>query len=106
MEESERAAQALGLALRVFQIGDAKEIESAFESIAREQTGALLVFSGVLTAIHSKRIVGLAEKHRLPSIYWQIRFVRDGGLMYYGPNLPVMFKQSASLVHKILRGKN
>jgi len=65
---------------------------------------ALLVFSGVLTAIHSQRIVELAAKNRLRGMYWQLRFVNDGGLMYYGPNLPRMFQQSAALIDKILKG--
>jgi len=37
-------------------------------------------------------------------MYWQLRFVNDGGLMYYGPNLPRMFQQSAALIDKILKG--
>jgi putative tryptophan/tyrosine transport system substrate-binding protein len=106
MEDSERAASALGVTLKTFKIQDAKEIDAAFDSIAQAQASALLVFSGVLTGIHSKRIVELAAKSRLPSMYWQIRFVNDGGLMYYGPNLPHMFEQSAVLVDRILKGAN
>jgi len=33
-----------------------------------------------------------------------VRFVTDGGLMSYGPNLPRMFRQSAALVDRILKG--
>jgi putative ABC transport system substrate-binding protein len=106
MEDSKRAAQSLGVVLKTFKIGDAKEIDAAFDSIAQERASALLVFSGVLTAIHSKRIVELAAKNRLPSMYWHIRFVNDGGLMYYGPNLPRMFDRSAALVDQILKGAN
>jgi putative ABC transport system substrate-binding protein len=106
MQDSERAAQSLGVALKTFKIGDAKEIDTAFDSIAQERAGALLVFSGVLTGIHSKRIVELAFKNRLPAMYWQVSFMNEGGLMYYGPNIPRMFEQSASLVDKILKGAN
>jgi putative ABC transport system substrate-binding protein len=106
MQDSERAAQSLGVALKTFKIGDAKEIDAAFDSIAQERAGALLVFSGVLTAVHSKRIVELAFKNRLPAMYWTMIFMNQGGLMYYGPNIPRMFEQSASLVDKILKGAN
>lgn len=104
MQDAERAAQSLGVALKTFKIGDATEIDAAFDSIAQERAGALLVFSGVLTGIHSKRIVELAFKNRLPAMYWTESFMNEGGLMYYGPNLPRMFEQSASLVDKILKG--
>jgi putative tryptophan/tyrosine transport system substrate-binding protein len=72
--------------------------------MTRERATALLVFSGVLTAIHSRTIAELAAKKRLSAMYWHKRFVTDGGLMYYGPNLPRMFRQSAALVDRILKG--
>jgi len=92
--------------LKTFKIGDAEEIGAAFDSIAQERAGALLVFSGLLTALQSKRIVELAFKNRLPAMYWAINFINQGGLMYYGPNIPRMYEQSASLVDKILKGAN
>jgi putative ABC transport system substrate-binding protein len=92
------------VALKTFKIGDAKEIDAAFDAIAQERAGALVVFSGLLTFLEGKRIVQLAFKNRLPAMYWAISFVNQGGLMYYGPNLPRMYEQSASLVDKILKG--
>jgi putative tryptophan/tyrosine transport system substrate-binding protein len=106
MQDSERAAQSLGVALKTFKIGAAKEIDAAFDSIGQERAGALLVFSGLLTALQSKRIVELAFKNRLPAVAWAISFTNQGGLMYYGPNLPRMYEQSASLVDKLLKGAN
>jgi putative ABC transport system substrate-binding protein len=106
MQDSERAAQSLGVALKPFKIGDAKELDAAFDSIAQERAGGLLVFSGVLTFLQSKRIVELASKNRLPAMYWAISFMNEGGLMYYGPNLSRMYEQSAALVDKILKGAN
>ena len=112
MADSERAAHALGVALKTFKIEDAqktgeetgKEIDAAFDSIAKEQATAILVFSGALTDAHSKQIVELATKYKLPGMYWQARFVEEGGLMYYGPDLPRVFEQSAFLVDRILKG--
>ena len=106
MEESLHLAQALGLTFKVFRINNANEIESSFDAIATEQPSGLLVFSGVLTAIKSKRIAELATKHRLPGMFWYIGFVNEGGLMYYGPNVPLMFEQSAILVDRVLKGAN
>jgi ABC-type uncharacterized transport system substrate-binding protein len=104
MQDTEQVARSLGVTLKTIRISDPKEIEPAFELMAQERASALLVFSGVLTAIHSQRIAELAAKNRLPGMYWQLRFVNDGGLMYYGPNLPRMFQQSAALIDKILKG--
>jgi hypothetical protein len=58
---------------------------------------------------HGNMIVRRQLKRRhvlafFEKLYWQVRFVNDGGLMYYGPNLPRMFQQSAALMDKILKG--
>jgi putative ABC transport system substrate-binding protein len=104
MQDTEQAARTLGVTLLTFRISNSNEIESAFESMTRERADALLVFSGVLTLVHSRRIAELATEHRLPGVYWHIRFLDDGGLMFYGPNVPRMFRQSAEFVDKILKG--
>jgi putative ABC transport system substrate-binding protein len=108
MADSERAAHVLGVELKTFKIEDdketAKEIDAAFDAIAKAQATAILVFSGALTDAHSKQIAGLAAKYKLPGMYWQARFVDEGGLMYYGPSLPRAFEQSTILVDRILKG--
>src|SRR5258708_17368890 len=73
--------------------------------MANDQVTGLLVFSGSLTAINSKAIVDLAARNKLPGMYWTTQFTTDGGLTYYGPKLTSMFRQSAMLVHRILKGE-
>jgi putative tryptophan/tyrosine transport system substrate-binding protein len=120
MADSEHAAHVLGVELKTFKIEGAKEngketskeagketgkeIDAAFDSIAKAQPTAILVFSGALTDVHSKQIVELATKYKLPGMYWQARFAEEGGLMYYGPKLSGAFEQSAILVDRILKG--
>lgn len=106
MRETQLAARELGLHLDVFQIKDAREIEPTFVSMTGGRPSGLLVFSGVLTAINGKRIVDLAAQYNLPAMYWYVGFISQGGLMYYGPNVPEMFHQSAALVAQILKGEN
>jgi putative ABC transport system substrate-binding protein len=51
-----------------------------------------------------KRIVELAGKYRLPSIYFQKEFVEEGGLMSYGADFDDLFRRTAVYVDKILKG--
>lgn len=104
MQDAEPAAASLGIKLVVMRVADAKDFEGAFEAMARENASAVVVFSGVLTGVHRKRIVELAAQYRLPTIHWSEAYVTSGGLMYYGPNLREMFKRSATFVDKILKG--
>jgi putative ABC transport system substrate-binding protein len=101
---TERAAERFGLTLKVFDVRDAAQFEPAFGRMMQEQVKALLVFSGLLTAVNRIKIVALAERHRLAAMYWSETFVQVGGLMSYGPSVPLMFHQSASLVGRVLAG--
>ena len=50
------------------------------------------------------RIVALAAAARLPALYERRDFVDAGGLLFYGPNLPDLFRRAASYVDRILKG--
>ena len=53
---------------------------------------------------HRPRIVSLAVNARLPSIYSNSDFVRDGGLMSYAADIPDQFRRAATYVDKLLKG--
>jgi len=46
----------------------------------------------------------LAEKNRLPGIYFAGEFVDAGGLMSYSPNDDAQYRRAAYYVDKVLRG--
>jgi putative ABC transport system substrate-binding protein len=54
--------------------------------------------------LEHKRIVDLATRNRLPTIYPWREAVDAGGLISYGANIPDMLRRAAVLVGKILRG--
>jgi len=49
-------------------------------------------------------LIELAGRHRLPSIWEGTAYVRDGGLLSYGPSFPDMYRRSAGYVAKIING--
>ena len=57
-----------------------------------------------LTAANAPGIVTITLTARLPTFFQNRTFVQAGGLMSYGPNFPDMFRRTADLVDKILRG--
>ena len=50
------------------------------------------------------RLADLALRYRLPAMYETGEYVRDGGLIAYGPILPDLFRRAATYVDKILKG--
>jgi putative ABC transport system substrate-binding protein len=51
-----------------------------------------------------QRIVDLAAKHRLPTIYDTKEYAEVGGLISYGANVRELTRQAATQVDKILKG--
>jgi putative tryptophan/tyrosine transport system substrate-binding protein len=98
------AARSLGLQLQLVEARGPGDFDGAFAAMARERVGALLVVTNPAFIPHRARLVNLAAKNRLPSIFTQRADVEAGGLMSYGPSFPDMYRRAAIYVDKILRG--
>jgi ABC-type uncharacterized transport system substrate-binding protein len=99
------AAQALKLKLEEIETQvDAKGLESAFQTAKQKQIGAIMTTAGFRFLTERKRIVELAGKYRLPSIYSQKEYVDEGGLMFYGVDSTDLYRRAAVYVDKILKG--
>jgi len=60
--------------------------------------------SDALTTLNRKRVYDYAAAHRLPAIYEYDNYVKEGGLMSYGPDQPAMAATAADLIDRILKG--
>jgi putative tryptophan/tyrosine transport system substrate-binding protein len=99
-------AHALGLELLVIEAREASELPVAFAHVARDGVQALFISSSPLFTSHRSEIVATAARVRLPAIYGWREFPEAGGLVSYGPSLPDLYRQSATMVDKILKGAN
>ena len=86
-------------------VRDGSEIERAITAFAREPNGGLIATGSVAAAAHSKLIVLLAARHRLPSVYAFRTWVTEGGLISYGPDLDDQYRRAATYVDRILKGE-
>jgi putative ABC transport system substrate-binding protein len=104
--ESQLVARQLGLQLHSMEIGNTDNYESAFKEAIQAGSAALAVTRHRVSQsnVNQKRIIELAAKHRLPSIYFREDFVDNGGLMSYGADEVEPFKRVAVMVDKILKG--
>src|SRR5262245_29677544 len=99
------AARLLGLRLQTLQLERPEDFGGAFSDVQKHRTEALIVSSSPFFYAHRTRLVEVAAKHRLPTIYHQSEFViGSGGLMSYGPDFRDLFRRSAAYVDKILKG--
>jgi putative ABC transport system substrate-binding protein len=100
----EAVAKSLGLAAVAVMDRSDDELEQAFDSLAKQGAGALIVLGGPRQGPQRARIAELALKLRIPTLAPIKQYVESGGLMSYGPNLAAVHRQMALYVAKILKG--
>jgi putative tryptophan/tyrosine transport system substrate-binding protein len=102
-EIAEGPAQVLGLQLQSLEIREPGNLDAAFEAASREHAEALSVVSPIATGQRAQ-VLALAAHYRLPAMYNTVEFVREGGLMSYGPDRLAQYRRAAYYVDRILKG--
>ena len=98
------AAQSVGVKTEVLEIKSFSDLEGTFESASARRPDGLLILSSPIVSISSKQMAELAFKYRLPAISLFANFARAGGLISYGPNLEDLYRETAAMAGKILKG--
>jgi putative ABC transport system substrate-binding protein len=100
----EAAARSLKVEPIAVPVRSDTEIETVITSLGRESGGGLVVMPGAFTTAHRAPIISLAARNNVPAVYYYTYFVRDGGLLSYGPDIIDIFGRAAPYVDRILRG--
>jgi putative ABC transport system substrate-binding protein len=103
MREAETTARALGLETIRSEILHGADIAPAFDAL-KGRVEALYVCNDPLAVTNRVRINILAVGVRLPTMFVSREYVDAGGLMSYGANFLDLYRRTAELVDKILRG--
>jgi putative ABC transport system substrate-binding protein len=98
-------AQSLGVELKPIALTNAGDIERAVATFAREPNGGMIVVVSAAALDHRDLIVGLAARHRLPTVYAYRIFVTGGGLITYGPDIASQYRRAAGYIDRILKGE-
>ena len=80
------------------------EIETVITSLGQEPRGGLVVPGDAFTEFHRALIILLAARNRVPAVYPNVGWARDGGLVSYGTKMAEEFQRAAPYVDRILRG--
>jgi len=103
-QQTQQAAQTLGLVLFSAEVRRPEDFSPAFTAILVERAEALLVLPDPLTSFHRHQTADFAVKQRLPSVYAASYWVQAGGLLSYGPSFPEIWRRAGVYVDKILKG--
>jgi len=104
LKEVERAAAALKVKLQFLDVQSPKDIETAFRAARKGRAEGVLVVASAIILSQRAQFIELAAKNRLSTMYPRSEYTEDGGLMFYGVNLPDLSRRAAVYVDKILKG--
>jgi ABC-type uncharacterized transport system substrate-binding protein len=104
VRDATAAAQAIGLQIQVVNANTGREIDSAFETIAREGYHALFVGASPYLSGRRVQVAQLAAFNRLPATYSNREYVEAGGLMSYGTSISDALRQVGIYAGRILKG--
>jgi putative ABC transport system substrate-binding protein len=99
---AQEAGERLSFKVTAAIVPDVAVIEPAIAAMSGD--GGLAVFPDGFTIENRATTIALAAKHRVPAIYAGRYNVVDGGLMSYGSEILVTFRDGATYVDRILRG--
>lgn len=97
----ESAGQSLGLAIQTRLVQSPDELDNVIAQSARDGAQAIVV----QPTLPHRRSAEIALRHRLPAFSPNQDFVAMGGLASYSADQAALWRQSATFVDKILKGR-
>jgi putative tryptophan/tyrosine transport system substrate-binding protein len=104
-QEIERTAATHGMQLQHLEMRASKDFAAVFKAAVDGRAEAVVLLTSPLATAHRAQFIELANKTKLPTMYYVSEFVEEGGLMTYSASIPDLFRRSAGYVDKILKGE-
>jgi len=102
--EIEKAARILKVEVQTIAVRNPEDFATAFAEMSRHRPDAIFLVADALTGMNRKDVIEFAAKQRIPAMYEGSLFVRDGGLLSYGPSPEETFERAAVYLDKIFKG--
>jgi putative tryptophan/tyrosine transport system substrate-binding protein len=100
----ESAARSLKVESIAAPVHSEAEIEQVITSLGREPGGGLIVSADGFMFINRALIISSTARNKVATVYQFSAYVREGGLLSYGPNFGDIYRRAAPYVDRILRG--
>jgi putative ABC transport system substrate-binding protein len=104
VEAADAVAKQLDVTVQSLGVREPDDFGAAFTTMDRDRPDGLLMVTDILTRLNHQRIFDYVAAHKIPAIYEADDFVRDGGLMSYGPDGAEVLDRAAGLADRILKG--
>jgi putative ABC transport system substrate-binding protein len=105
IKDTQDAASSVGIRIVLLDARTEGDMDVAFKTAVQEHAGALIVGTDPLYYIHRDRLIALAAREALPTIYFLRDFVASGGLVSYGTSFADSYRQVGVYVGRIIKGE-
>ncbi len=103
-KETRDAGRASKRNIQVFEASTGPEIDSAFEAIVRQKSGAILVHSDPFFTSRHAQIAALGTRAAVPAIYPSREYAEAGGLASYGADVRDEYRKAGVYTGRLLQG--
>src|SRR5262245_14655828 len=101
----EEAGRAIGRQILMVNAAHEREFNAAFAKVVQASAGGLLIGNSPFFLSQRRRLVALAGRHALPTVYNQREYAEVGGLISYGPSQTDAYRRAGVYVGRILKGE-
>jgi putative tryptophan/tyrosine transport system substrate-binding protein len=99
------AADQVGQKVTIVQAHTDSELEAAFNILVQQHVGALIVNPDAFFLTRRDKLVELAARQKIPTIYNLREYVMAGGLMSYGTSITEAHRIAGLYAGRILKGE-
>jgi putative tryptophan/tyrosine transport system substrate-binding protein len=99
-----KTAQGTGQKLLVMKARDVEGLETSFTRFSEAHIGGLVVSNDGFFNSERERLIALAARHSIPTVYEFPEYSKAGGLMSYGPRLTEVYRECGHYAGRILKG--
>jgi putative tryptophan/tyrosine transport system substrate-binding protein len=105
LNDVQEAARVINLKIQELRASTDREIDVAFETVAQQRIDALLVTADPFFDTRRAKLVALAARHTVPTMYHLREFPAAGGLVSYGVNFADAYRQVGVYTGRVLNGE-
>lgn len=104
IQEMDEAAKGLSQSIVQLHASSETECDAAFASLAQQSAKALIISSDPYFNTVIEKLVALARRYSVPTIFPRREFSTAGGLVSYGSNLSEAYRQLGTYAGRVLKG--
>jgi putative ABC transport system substrate-binding protein len=104
LRDVQAAGDGIGLKIQPFRASTDDELDTAFQSISQARVAALAVTADPFFDTRREKLVALAARAAVPTMYHFREFVQAGGLISYGIDASAAYRQAGIYTGQVLEG--